>query len=114
MVSMFASVSFGSAAEWWTLLKGVAPWMCGCFTVGLAVGFVLRRYLPLAILAAAACGLAVAVSAEWTSGTRSNEWSPEYPLVSILYLAAPFFVIFVAPAVAGTLLICSWFRRRTI
>ncbi len=64
---MFASVSFGSAGEWWTLLKGAAPWMCGCFAVGLAVGFALRRYFPLAILAAAACGLAVAVYAEWTS-----------------------------------------------
>src|SRR4051812_42708317 len=114
MVSVFASVSFGSPGEWWALLKGVAPWMCGCFVVGLAVGCVLRRCLPLAILAAAGCGFGLAVYAEWTSGTRSNEWSPEYPLPSILYLAVPFFIIFVAPAVAGTLLMCSWLRRRTI
>ena len=105
------SVDLGSGAEWLALLKAVLPWMLWCFGIGVFTGFILRRRIAFAIVSAAAVGVAVSVYAEWTSPTRSTEWSPEYPLVSILYLAGPFFVIFVAPSVAGALVPCLWHHR---
>jgi hypothetical protein len=113
MVNTFASVTVdvGSGAEWLALLRAFLPWMLGCFGIGVLTGLLLRRHIAFAIVCAAAVGVAVSVYSVWTSPTRSTQWSPEFPLVSILYLAGPFFVIFVAPSVAGALVPCLWHHR---
>ena len=82
-----------------------------CFSIGVFTGFILGRRIAFATVSAAAVGVAASVYAVWTSPTRSTEWSPEYPLVSIMYLAGPLFVIFVAPSVAGALVPCLWHYR---
>ena len=114
-MNAFASVSvdLGSGAEWLALLKAFLPWILGCFGVGVFTGFVFRRRIAFAIVSAAAVGVAVSVYAMWTSPMRSTQWSPEYPLVSIMYLAGPLFAIFVAPSVAGALVPCLWYHRHT-
>jgi hypothetical protein len=115
MVNTFASVSVdvGSGAEWLAMLRAFLPWMLGCFGIGVFTGFILRRHIAFAIVCAAAVGVVVSVYAVWTSPKRSTEWSPEYPLMSVMYLAGPLFAIFVAPSVAGALVPCLWHHRRS-
>gem|GEM_PF-4618285 len=81
-----------------------------CFAIGSLIGLLCRgNILKEICFSLLSSGLYFAFL-EWKLGD-SDEWSPNYPFVSALYLFGPFMFLFFTPTVGASLLTGYWRLR---
>lgn len=82
-----------------------------CLALGALVGRFSRRSVASALIGSCAVSAGFAVSLQWLSGSLSRELSLKEPVVSAMYLAAPFLLMYFLPTASMSLLILRLRRK---
>ena len=88
------SIEAGSLQDWLVVIKAFSLWASVCVVLGSVIGYLCRGRIAIAVPLSFTASLAFFVYLEWTSPTRSQEWSWQHPVESSMYLIGPFFYVF--------------------